>query len=314
MSAKPSKKSILSLIFRKTYKKHTNVVKPDNIKCQSLDKPFGLCLQTFSTAEPELAATPTGVALHGTKTIAVSEKSKMTYSQVELLNKYYIHESIITTLYTVEHVRRLSQEKSCVSDLEDMVITSGDSILLGLLNRWSKSVKNSIQNLDETLESYYSENIEPKACFHLNRSIVHLVNLYETLSEMSKLSEETYERTMYSYLNTIAKCLTDFRTDFNKYCSEISNYISDFKQTLTLLINRHPENRLVIHAMGDIERLYNHASEMVNNINTSTPIEIDVSIGYMDRLSNDINDIKSDLINVNTHQDKDNKDVNSSYV
>jgi hypothetical protein len=278
MSAKPSKKSILSLIFRKTSTKPNNVIKLS------------------------------------TKTIAVSQKSKMTDSQVELLNKHFVNDSIVTVLDTVEHIRRLSQEKSCVGDLEDMVITSGDSVLIGLLKRWGKSVKNSIQNLDETLERYYSKNIEPTACFHLNRSIVHLVNLYDTISKMSKLSEETYDRNMYSYLNIIAKCLTDFRTEFNKYCREISNYISEFKQTLTLLINRHPENRLVIHAIGDIERLYNYASEMTIKINTSTPIELDVSIGYIDRLSNDINDIKSDLINVKKHQDKDKKYVTSSYV
>jgi hypothetical protein len=278
MSAKQSKKStnnsLLSLIFRKTSKTPTNVIKLS------------------------------------TKTIAVSQDSKMTDAEVELLNKHFVNDSIVTVLDTVEHIRRLSQEKSCISDLEDMVITSGDSVLLGLLNRWGKSVKNSIQNLDETLERYYSKNIEPVACFHLNRSIVHLVNLYETISEMSKLSEENYARNIY----ILAKCLTDFRTDFIKYCLEISNYISDFKQTLTLLINRHPENRLVIHAMGDIERLYNYASEMTIKINTSTPIELDVSIGYIDRLSNDINDIKSDLINVKEHQDKDKKYVTSSYV
>jgi hypothetical protein len=286
MSARHSKKSILSLIFRMTSTKPT-----DDIKL-------------------------------ATKTIAISEKSQMTDSQVELLNKYYTNESIMTTSDTMEHVitfknnhlRRLSQEKSCISDLEDIVITSGDSVLLELLNRWGKSVKDSIQNLDETLESFYGENIEPTACFHLNRSIVHLVNLYDTISKISKLSEETYDRNMYSYLNTIAKCITDFRTDFIKYCREIGNYTSDFKQTLTLLINRHPENRLVIHAMGDIERLYNYASGITNKINTSTPMEIDVSIGYIDRLSNDINDIKSDLINVKNHQDKDKKYVSSSYV
>jgi len=274
MSAKQSKKSLISLIFRKTSKKPNNVIKLS------------------------------------TKTIATSQKSKMTDAEVELLNKHFVNDSIVTVLDTVEHIRRLSQEKSCIGDLEDMVITSGDSVLLDLLNRWGKSVKNSIQNLDETLERYYSKNIDPVACFHLNRSVVHLVNLYETISEMSKVSEENYARNIY----ILAKCLTDFRTEFNKYCREISNYISEFKQTLTLLINRHPENRLVIHAIGDIERLYNYASEMTIKINTSTPIELDVSIGYIDRLSNDINDIKSDLINVKNHQDKDKKYVTSSYV
>jgi hypothetical protein len=286
MSAKQSKKSILSLIFRKTSTKPNNVIQLS------------------------------------TKTIAISEKSNMTDSEVELLNKYYNQESIMTTLDTVEHIitfkhnhiRRLSQEKSCISDMKDMVINSGDSVLLGLLNRWTTSVKNSIENLNETLESFYSEHIEPTACFHLNRSIVHLVNLYETISEISKLSEETYAHNMYGYLNTMVKCITDFRTDFIKYCREISNYISDFKQTLTLLINRHPENRLVIHAMNDIEKLYNYSLEITNKINTSTPLELEKSIGYIDKISNDINDIKSDLINVKHHQEKDKKYVTSSYV
>ena len=257
-----------------------------------------------------------------TKIIDSVKKSKITVKESELLNKYFSNESIITSLSSLKnvvalrdtHIKRLSQEKSCISDMDNISIIGGDSVLLSLLNRWAKGVKHSIENLDETLEHFYTENVEPIACFHLNRSIIHLVNLYETISEISKLSTELYDSSMFSYLNTVIKCITDFRLDFIKYCSEINNYIADFKQTLTLMINRHSENRLVIHAMGDIEKLYNYSLEITDKINTSTPMELDLSIEYINIISNDINDIKSDLINVKHHQDKDKKYVTSSYA
>lgn len=262
------------------------------------------------------------IVLQTKKVDSIKNGSKITEAEFELLNKYFLTESIVTSLNSLEnivnlrdnHIKRLSREKSCISDIEDMTIVSGDSIILGLLKRWGKWINYSIENLDETLESLYTENVEPTACFHLNRSIVHLVNLYETICEISKLSPQMYDTTMYDYLDILAKCITDFRVDFTKYCSEISNYIAEFKQTLTLMINRHPENRLVIHAIGDIEKLYNCFSEITNKITTSTPVELEVSICYINRISNDINDIKSDLINVKHHQDKDKKYVNSSYV
>lgn len=272
------------------------------------------------------------VQLQTSETNSIKIKSKMTEAETELLNKYFSRESIVTSLSSLEHViefknnhiRRLSQEKSCISDMKDMsiklpsyneiMINSEESVLLGLLKRWEKSVKHSIENLDETLECFYVENVEPLACFHLNRSIVNLVNLYETICEISKMSPEMYYINMYGYLDIVVKCITDFRLDFIKYCAEINNYLVDLKKTLTLLINRHPENRLVIHAMGDIEKLYNFSSEMINKITTSTPVELEASMKYIDIISNDINDIKCDLINVKRHQDKDKIYVTSSYV
>jgi hypothetical protein len=241
---------------------------------------------------------------------------------IEILEKYYTEESIMSNIDSLEdvvalkksHIGRLSQEKSCTSDMDSIIINSGDTLLFTIIQRWGKHIKNSIENLDETLELFYGENAEPTACFHLNRSIVHLVNLYETLSEISKLTPELYDIQMYGYLNIIRTCISHFRSDFIKYCREVNNYISEFKQTLTLLINRHPENRLVIHAMGDIEKLYNCALEFTNNIITNTPDELNSAISYIDKISNDINDIKSDLINVKHHQDKDIKYVTSSYA
>ncbi len=290
MSAKQLKKSntrsLLSLFFRKTSTKPTNVIK-----------------------------------LH-TKTITNSEKSTMEDSELELVNKYFSNEPLGTSLESVEyilvlqksHIERLSREQPKLDDMNNMNIDIHGSELGIILKRWGKSIKNSAENLEETLERFYKENFEPTACFHLNRSIVHLINLYETISEISKLPHNTYDVSMYTYLNIMRNCVIDFRTDFIKFCREISNYITDLKQTLTLLINRHPENRLVIHAMGDIEKLYNFALETTNKINTGTPIDLNASISYIDIISNDINDIKSDLINVKHHQDKDKKYVTSSYV
>lgn len=272
------------------------------------------------------------IQLQTSETNSIKIKSKMTEDEFELLNKYYSTESIVTSLSSLEniiefknnHIRRLSHEKSCISDMNAMIIklplynenmvTNEDSVLLGVLNRWTKQIKNSAENLEETLEVFYAEQLEPVACFHLNRSIVHLVNLYETICELSKIPPKDYDINMYGYLHIVAKCITDFRLDFTKYCVEINNYLADFKKTLTLLINRHPENGLVIHAMGDIEKLYNFSTEMINKITTGTPVELEASMKYIDIISNDINDIKSDLINVKHHQDKDKKYVTSSYV
>jgi hypothetical protein len=253
---------------------------------------------------------------------ATKPKIVMDDKEVEFLEQYYSEESIVTSLECLEtidalkkrHNERLAQEKSIISDLDKFVITEGDLVLSNILNRWGKSTKNSIENLDETLEKFYDEKFEPTACFYLNRSIVHLVNIYETISVISNMPQEKYKTSMCGYLYIIKNCISSFRTDFIKFCREISSYISDLKQTLTLLVNRHPENRLVIHAMGDIERLYNFAFDNINNVDTSTPSELNMSIRNIDKISNDINDIKYDLINIKHHQDKDIKYVTSSYA
>ena len=66
--------------------------------------------------------------------------------------------------------------------------------------------------------------------------------------------------------------------------------------------------------MGDIEKLYSCSFQLISTINTSTPIGLESAIGFIDKISNDINDIKTDLINVKHHQDKDKMYVNSTYV
>ncbi len=254
-------------------------------------------------------------------TKVTKQKFVMSEEEIKFLEEYYSDESILDNLNSLEsidvlktrHNERHSQ-KSVISELSKISIAEGDTVLLNVLNRWGKCIKTSIENLDETLEHFYEENFEPTACFYLARSLVHLINLYDTVSIISNMPQENHTNSMCGHLYVVKNCISGFRTDFTKYCREVSNYISDLKQTLTLLIDRHPENRLVIHAMGDIERLYNFAFENIDGVDTSTPSELNSSIRNIDKICNDINDIKSDLINIKHHQDKDMKYVTSSYA
>ena len=52
-------------VRRQTVFSFTPILGSYTINCQSLDTPFGRCLKTFGNAEPELAANPKGLALHG---------------------------------------------------------------------------------------------------------------------------------------------------------------------------------------------------------------------------------------------------------
>ena len=53
------------------------------IKCQSLDTPFGECLKTFGTKEPELAANPKGLALHGSSGMVIDGMEFMKLTPLE---------------------------------------------------------------------------------------------------------------------------------------------------------------------------------------------------------------------------------------
>ena len=257
-----------------------------------------------------------------TKIIDIKWATKMTQFEDEILRNYLSGESIMTSVQSLKHInelnnkhiKRLAQDESCIKDLKSMVIDHSDSLLFSVLIRWANYTKDSIENLNEALELFCAENVEPNACFHLNRSIIHLINMYETISEISRIPLELYDIEMSTFINILVKCISCFVADFIKYFREIGIYLSELKQTLTLLVDRHPENRLVIHAMGDIEKLYSCSFQLISTINTSTPIGLESAIGFIDKISNDINDIKTDLINVKHHQDKDKMYVNSTYV
>jgi hypothetical protein len=289
MYSKKSSKSITSLFFSK---KNTDKTTKD----------YELVIK-----EPELQ----------TKT-----KSRLKLADFELLNKYLFEESIMTTTDSIKniiklvevHEKRLKSEEGAIIDIENTSIEHNNIPILVIIKGWAKLVKTSIENLDETIQVLCTENFEPVACFHLNRSIIHLLNLYETFIYMSKEPHELLDIITYNYLNIITGCIRDFKIEFNKFCKEITQYITDFKTTLTLLINHRPENRLVISAMGDVEKLYNCSIDLINKTITSTPDGIDLSFNIISMISNDINDIKSDLINIKHHQDKDIKYVHSSYV
>jgi hypothetical protein len=229
--------------------------------------------------------------------------TKINSAEVEILKKHFYKESMLISSESIgnllrlnkSHIKRLTCEERLINDIENIEIPNS-------IFPWGRNIKESIENLDETLGVFHNERFEPIACLYLTRSIVHLINLYETINEISKVQPEHMENIMFNYLNVAKKCISGFQIEFNKFCREITNYITEFKKTLNLL---------VIYRISDIEELYNYSLEMTNMLNTDTPENFTRSIYSISNISNDINDTKTDLINIKHHQDKD---KNMKYV
>jgi hypothetical protein len=228
----------------------------------------------------------------------------------DISSKYFQH----FTRLGENNKRRLNVDVVVFGELSHFEITDNNSPIFKACNKWTKYIVDAIENLEETLTGYKQASVDEVCLYHLARSIAHLTNCIHTLSDMSNQNPDSLEDTAYYYISEIVNGINGFRTDFCKFCTEINTFISEFKQTLKLLIDRDPQNAEIIYNMNDVEKLYSIAKARTEDIKTDTPNDINTSIRFIDVVSNDINDTKRDVVEIKLHQFKDEKYLRSTYV
>jgi hypothetical protein len=160
-------------------------------------------------------------------------------------------------------------------------ISENSDPVFNVCKKWLRDITESIENLEETRILYKKINIEPVTCYYLSRCIIHLVNILETISEMSKHNPDILKNTSPTYFSYIVDCIVGFKNEFSYFCKELNEYIGELE---------HINNNL-----NDISKLFNYAILNMNMINISSPQSINTSIKFIRGVCSDINDLKGDI-------------------
>jgi hypothetical protein len=207
----------------------------------------------------------------------------------------YVSKECITYLADMKavHKKRLDV-KTEYKQAYKFTISENSDIVFNVCKKWLGSITESVENLEETRILYKKENLEPVSCYYLTRCIIHLVNIVETISEMSKRHPDILKRASSYYFRHIVDCIIGFKNEFSLFCNELNEYIREIE---------HIDKNL-----SDISKLYNYAILNIDKINVNFPQTIDVSIKFINGVCGDINDLKRDIIYLNR------SNLSSTYV
>jgi hypothetical protein len=210
------------------------------------------------------------------KTLGDLGKDKVLYVSKECI-------SILTDMKTV-HKKRLDIKAEYKQSYKFTISENSDPVF-NVCKKFLGSIKESVENLEETRILYKKENLEPVLCYYLTRCIIHLVNILETISEMSKRHPDILKGASSYYFRYIVDCITGFKNEFSLFLGELNEYIKELE---------HIDSRLV-----DISKLYNYSITNMDKINVNFPQTIDSSIKFINGVCGDINDLKRDIIYLN---------------
>jgi hypothetical protein len=191
------------------------------------------------------------------------------------------------------HKKRLDINNEYKQSYKFTISENSDPVF-NVCKKWLGSITESVENLEETRILYKKENLEPVLCYYLTRCIIHLVNIVETISEMSKRHSDVLKGASPYYFRYIVDCITGFKNEFNLFCKELNEYIKELE---------HIDNNVT-----DISKLYNYAINNMDKININFPQNIDASIKFINGVCGDINDLKRDIIYL------DSINLRSTYV
>ena len=161
-------------------------------------------------------------------------------------------------------------------------ISENTDPVFNVCKKWLGAITESVENLEETRILYKKSNIEPVFCYYLSRCIIHLVNILETVWDMSKQHPDILKTASPYYFRYIVDCISGFKNEFSYFCKELNEYIRELE---------HIDNNLT-----DISKLYNYAILNIDKINVNFPQTIDTSIKFISGVCSDINDLKCDII------------------
>jgi hypothetical protein len=219
------------------------------------------------------------------KTLGDLGKDKVLYVSKECI-------SILTDMKTV-HKKRLDIKAEYKQSYKFTISENSDPVF-NVCKKFLMTITESIENLEETRILYKKENLEPVLCYYLTRCIIHLVNIVETISEMSKRHPDILKGGSSYYFRYIVDCIIGFKNEFSLFCKELNEYITELQ---------HIDKNLT-----DISKLYNYAITNMDKININFPQNIDASIKFINGVCGDINDLKRDIIYL------DSINLGSTYV
>ena len=207
----------------------------------------------------------------------------------------YVSKDCITNLADMKtiHKKRLDI-KTEYKQAYRFTISKNSDIVFNVCKKWLGSITESVENLEETRILYKKENLEPVSCYYLTRCIIHLVNILETISEMSKRHPDLLKTASSYYFRHIVDCIIGFKNEFSLFCDELNEYITELKN--------------IDNNLSDISKLYNYAILNMDKINVNFPQTIDASIKFINGVCGDINDLKRDIIYLN------HSNLRSTYV
>jgi archaellum component FlaC len=198
----------------------------------------------------------------------------------------YVSKDCITGLADMKtvHKKRLDVKNEYKQAYRFNISKNSDPVF-NVCKKWLGSITESVENLEETRILYKKENLEPVSSYYLTRCIIHLVNIIETISEMSKRHPDILKGASSYYFRHIVDCIIGFKNEFSLFCNELNEYINELE---------HIDNNL-----SDISKLYNYAITNMDKINVDFPQTIDGSIKFINGVCGDINDLKRDIICLN---------------
>ena len=195
----------------------------------------------------------------------------------------YISKECIACLVEIKHIHK--KRLDIYNDYKavyNFPISENTDPVFNICKKWLGSITESIENLEETRILYKKINIEPVTCYYLSRCIIYLVNILETVSDMSKRHHDILKSASPTYFKYIIDCILGFKNEFSYFCKELNEYIQELE---------HIDNNL-----NDISKLYNYAVLNMDKISVNSPQSIDTSIKFINGICSDINDLKSDII------------------
>lgn len=207
----------------------------------------------------------------------------------------YVSKDCITNLADIKSVHKKRLDiKNEYKQAYKFIISENSNLVFNVCKKWLGSITESVENLEETRILYKKENLEPVSCYYLTRCIIHLVNIIETISAMSKCHPDVLKTASSYYFRHIMDCIIGFKNEFSLFCKELNEYIKELE---------HIDNNL-----SDISKLYNYAITNMDRINVDFPQTIDGSIKFINGVCGDINDLKRDIIYLNR------SNLRSTYV
>lgn len=194
----------------------------------------------------------------------------------------YITNDCIISLTELKNIHKQRLDiKNEYKQVFSFPISENVDPVFNVCKKWLRAITESVENLEETRVLYKKTNIEPVICYYLSRCVIYLVNILETVSEMSKHHPDILKNASPTYFKYIVDCIVGFKNEFIYFCNELNEYIGELE---------HINNNLI-----DISKLYNYAVLNMDKINVSTPQNIDTSIKFINGVCSDINDLKSDI-------------------
>ena len=207
----------------------------------------------------------------------------------------YVSTDCISNLVDMKNVHKKRLDiKNEYKQAYKFTINENSDPVFNVCKKWLRSITESVEYLEETRILYTKENLEPVLCYYLTRCIIHLVNILETISEMSKRDPDILKSASSYYFRHIVDCIIGFKNEFSLFCNELNEYIKELEN--------------IDHNLGDISKLYNYAITNMDKINVNFPHTIDESIKFITGVCGDINDLKRDIIYL------DRRNLRSTYV